>query len=986
MNFKKLILPFFTLFLLLLASCDLGVQDSNKRFTVTFYEFDTQVLSFTVKENCYISSSVDYPQLRDYKSTAYADFILNGWYTADGVDSSNLVITADTSFYASFSATVNFYSYNHSAISTTKHFTVGKTLASTDYPSPLSTYTENLIKHSFLYWSENKAATPETRQKDEFKNTITKDKGTINLYPIYSVPKVYTVKFYTDPNGSPTTKNYQENSTISESSLYYDSILYSDLLYWSESRANKTEAEAKKVTKVTKDLTLYGIYSPAIYNITEIENGSITLKIGASSKVPYTFADGTIPGLTISYNTSTSDSIDLTTTSFNMQKDPTSNYYFAKYTFAPLPSNTYTFTVKTPHEPKTESSVDFADPAPVTNLSATVDDSYANVTWTKATGYSEYTVKAMNGTTVEQTKSNCSTSAEFYGLKNDIQYTFVVQTGTSNETNSVTATPQVEVTNADWVVAMYMDGDNNLNDPIYIDMNEVEYGLYSNTNYASATDEIKVVALWDGYNKTTGDDVPQLKHAASCIYELGTDTSCNTTYTTSSGAVLSANTKNLSYTAADWLTSTQPSEITQNFTGEVNMGSEQTLENFLKWVKARYSANKGFILQFSDHGGGPKSVRYVYTKDGRAIKVGDEGRRALCWDETSNKAFLSTKDVATALKNAGYGSTNKIDMILMDLCLGSSIEDAYEFSPYAKYFVASPNTVPGNGMDYIKFIKSLSATTTIDAVCKQLVKDYHTQYHTTANWKKYLNQQYNNSLSLSSYTQAEIDVACKNSQLGIPTLSVIDLTKISELKDAINNLANTILNISSDKKVYYTVNASGQKTIVENVTDNYISYKKFLGEMYFNYPNAVGQSMFYIGSYSWLIDIGDVCKKIKAFSSQIITGQSGETSPSRYCDPDLRNACDDVLTKCNAAILYSWRDYYNKTYSSIYQNYYDTTSSDKYDGFVNGLTICGANIATQGTQVIAGSYPDFYKDLSFGKENGTESNWYKLLKEWFPAN
>ena len=981
MNFKKLLLPFFTLFLLILASCDLGVQDSNKRFTVTFYEFDTQVLSFTVKENCYISSSVDYPQLRDYKSTAYADFILNGWYTADGVDSSNLVITADTSFYASFSATVNFYSYNHSAISTTKHFTVGKTLASTDYPSPLSTYTENSVKHSFLYWSENKAATPETRQKDEFKNTITKDKGTINLYPIYSVPKVYTVKFYTDPNGSPTTKNYQENSTISESSLYYDSILYSDLLYWSESRANKTEAEAKKVTKVTKDLTLYGIYSPAIYNITEIENGSITLKIGASSKVPYTFADGTIPGLTISYNTSTSDSIDLTTTSFNMQKDPTSNYYFAKYTFAPLPSNTYTFTVKTPHEPKTESYVDFADPAPVTNLSATTKDSYAKITWTKATGYSKYTVKAMNGTTVEQTKSNCSTSAEFYGLKNDIQYTFVVQTGTSNETNSVTATPQVEVTNADWVVAMYMDGDNNLNDPIYIDMNEVEYGLYSNTNYASATDEIKVVALWDGYNKTTGDDVPQLKHAASCIYELGTDTSCNTTYITSSGAVLSGNTKNLSYTAADWLTSTQPSEITQNFTGEVNMGSEQTLENFLKWVKARYTASKGYILQFSDHGGGPRSVRYLKTDDGHIIKLNDESRRALCWDESSSNNFLSTKDVATALKNAGYGESNKIDMILMDVCLGASIEDAYEFSPYAKYLAASPNTIPGTGMDYTDFIKSFSSSKTIEEIGKQLIKDYIKQYHTAAKWVNYLNNWYGKSyVSISSYSQDEIDSASNFSQLGIPTLSFIDLSEISELSDSINTLAG-LLEGDSIHKMYYKTNTDGKKEISTTETEDYKDFSKGLGELYLNYPGTLFYSMFYLGTYSWLTDIGALFQSIKGYTAPTLK----DGSANIYSWPEVYGACDNVLSKCNDAILYSWRDYYHKTYTTTsYSNFYNKGELDNtYENYVYGLTICGANIATQGDSLVPGSYPDFYGNLNFGKENGVESNWYKLLKKMF---
>ena len=97
---------------------------------------------------------------------------------------------------------------------------------------------------------------------------------------------------------------------------------------------------------------------------------------------------------------------------------------------------------------------------------------------------------------------------------------------------------------------MYMDGDNNLNDPIFMDMNEVEHGLWyirrSNDQPESYSDSVNAVALWDGVVSWTetngaGEEVtktPQIGKSGTYIYELGRDSNSSTAYTTSGGCVL----------------------------------------------------------------------------------------------------------------------------------------------------------------------------------------------------------------------------------------------------------------------------------------------------------------------------------------------------------------------------------------------------------------------------------------------------------------
>ena len=506
------------------------------------------------------------------------------------------------------------------------------------------------------------------------------------------------------------------------------------------------------------------------------------------------------------------------------------------------------------HQTGTKSAGIYA-PAAVTNLSATVADSYTKVSFTTATeGYS-YTVKAFkNGnevasTDVTENSIDTNAYAEFYGLENGIQYTFKVITNGSNLSAQTTATPAFTKKTSDWLVVMYMDGDNDLNDPIFMDMNEVEYGLYqirnSDGSSFSGFDSVNVVALWDGASSFENPDgstgTPQIGNAGTYIYELGRDYDNSTTYTTSPGCVLSSDTQNLSYTAP-WLvgtTQTISTSLPNNAHGELNMGDKQTLINFLKWVNARYTATKGVILQFSDHGGGPRSVRYVKTADGRTIKVGDtSGRRALCWDEYSSSAFLKTKDVSDALQDAGYAS-NKAAMILMDVCLGSSLEDAYQFKDYANYLAASPNNIPGLGLDYVNLMKSFTLNTTIEAVGQKIVEDYKKQYgNNTTLWNNYAQALGVNYNSLNSSAQAYIEWF---GHVGFTTFTITDLTKIADVKTAIDSLCNLLLSDAGKAKTII-VDANGYFSPTETSTTTRQNYVTYLGQHHANIVNILSST------------------------------------------------------------------------------------------------------------------------------------------------
>lgn len=791
------------------------------------------------------------------------------------------------------------------------------------------------------------------------------------------------------------TSSVTSGSTLSASqkpSNPYSSYNY--FLYWSESKASKaTAVEYDFSNPISENKTLYAIYTPRFYYTSSSIIQSVTAsqaEIKLYDDTVYPLEDGSYAGISFQHSTDGTNYQDFAVNSIPDYRDE-NGYRYLTYTFqTALSEGTHYLKVTNGRQTGTKSAGIYA-PAAVTNLSATVADSYTKISFTTATeGYS-YTAKVFNNdvevasTSITANSINTTRDVEFFGLENGTQYTFKVITNGTNLSAQTTATPTITQKSSDWLVVMYMDGDNNLNDPIFMDMNEVENGLYqirnSNGSSVSGFDSVNVVALWDGASSFENPDgstgTPQIGKAGTYIYELGRDYDNSTTYTTSSGCVLSSDTKNLSYTAP-WLVGTNQTVSTslpRNAHGELNMGDKQTLINFLNWVNARYTATKGVILQFSDHGGGPRSVRYVKTADGRTIKVGDtSGRRALCWDEYSSSAFLKTKDVSDALQAAGYGPSNKAEMILMDVCLGSSLEDAYQFRDYAKYLAASPNNIPGMGLDYVNLMKSFTLNTTIEAVGQKIVEDYKTQYgQNDSLWNSYAQ-----AMGYNSYSSIP-DTAKQNMEwlgdLGFTTFTITDLTKIADVKTKIDSLCEVLLS-NTGKTIY--VDANGYFSPTE--TSNTPYYVNYLGQHHANIVNffssptdySFDDYIYYKGSYTWLYDIGYIARMMQFFSASTI---GSSTNANAW--PALNTAATNLITELNNAIKYSWRDSQVSSDKDFYSRIDGSTTQFSHS---LGLTICGANIATNGTNLAQGSCPSFYKtDLDFG----ADSKWGDLLALWF---
>lgn len=113
-----------------------------------------------------------------------------------------------------------------------------------------------------------------------------------------------------------------------------------------------------------------------------------------------------------------------------------------------------------------------------------------------------------------------------------------------------------------------------------------------------------------------------------------------------------------------------------------SMGDPQTLADFVQWGVSEYpSEHYGLVLW--DHGGG--------NADG------------VCYDELYDDDNLNMSELKAALSD----SPCTFDMIGFDACLMASLETARALNGAGYYMVASEETEPGEGWDYITVLDAL---------------------------------------------------------------------------------------------------------------------------------------------------------------------------------------------------------------------------------------------------------------------------------------
>ncbi|MCG8572160.1 MAG: clostripain-related cysteine peptidase [Spirochaetes bacterium] len=238
----------------------------------------------------------------------------------------------------------------------------------------------------------------------------------------------------------------------------------------------------------------------------------------------------------------------------------------------------------------------------------------------------------------------------------------------------------------EWVIMVYLDGDNNLESYLNADFNEMEQGLYDlQQNYPSEYDEVRIVVFYDrisGYYTGDGD------WTNTRFYEAEPDNDSSTINST----------------------------IIANY-DELNMGTAETLTFFIDKAITYYPANK-YSLIISNHGDGARSSSTLPSSP--ALSRGGVS------DDTDNGyLYLDQFREAFAEVSAKNLSVDKLDIISFDCCLMATTEVAYELRNYGEYFVASMANESGYGWDYERIIEDLAASTiTAENFAIKIVDEY----------------------------------------------------------------------------------------------------------------------------------------------------------------------------------------------------------------------------------------------------------------------
>ena len=174
--------------------------------------------------------------------------------------------------------------------------------------------------------------------------------------------------------------------------------------------------------------------------------------------------------------------------------------------------------------------------------------------------------------------------------------------------------------------------------------------------------------------------------------------------------------------------------------GEINMGDPANLKKFLDMTTKQFPA-KHYGVIFGDHGASWPGILSDESADGDGI------------DMTELSAVL--KDYSAA--------RGKLDLIGFDACLMANFEVARTVAPFAKTMVGSEELEPGNGWNYTPLLTKLNQAPDMDsfALGRAVVDTYRDFYFAPAEREH------------SSFV----------------TLSVIDLSKIDALANAISDLA-----------------------------------------------------------------------------------------------------------------------------------------------------------------------------------------------------
>lgn len=262
--------------------------------------------------------------------------------------------------------------------------------------------------------------------------------------------------------------------------------------------------------------------------------------------------------------------------------------------------------------------------------------------------------------------------------------------------------------------------------------------------------------------------------------------------------------------------------------GELNMGSAETLVDFVSWAASSYPADN-HILIMSDHGMGWPGGWSDPAPSQRDNSSNAPLRSAFQDD------ILYLNEIEAALKEIQRTTAiDKFELIGLDACLMSQMEVYSALAPYTKYAVASEETEPGVGWAYSAFLSLLVYNPDISTaeLATNIVETYITQDQRVVDDRaraEFLNQ---NAVGAWSVNRMNASQLAQYLGQNI-TITAVDLQNYQGLLDAVNQFAYQLQGIDQ-KALAKARNYSQSYTSIfgSNVPPSFIDLGHFVQLVY----------------------------------------------------------------------------------------------------------------------------------------------------------
>ncbi len=238
-------------------------------------------------------------------------------------------------------------------------------------------------------------------------------------------------------------------------------------------------------------------------------------------------------------------------------------------------------------------------------------------------------------------------------------------------------------TTKEWTIMLFAAADNDLEEPTFNNVNELEL--------TGSSDRVNMVAQTDWWHHS-GDAESLVTGEGIGRWYITKDTDMVHIKSTLVGTVEEANT-----------------------------GTAEAIRDFVVWAVANYPASK-YMLIVGSHGSGWRKGREI-EKKGFGQDYTTDPSKASIMDLADLKTILPA--IYSTLGN------KKLDVFGIDACLNGMVDVAYLLKDYADILIASEDVIPGDGYPYTAFAAEIVATPTMTAreLALFIVAKYYEKYY-----------------------------------------------------------------------------------------------------------------------------------------------------------------------------------------------------------------------------------------------------------------